>query len=366
MRWRRRTDRRGRILFHNWRKLAHATAIGKPLQIALQSQNPVVSAQKNVEKLAWLSAVLFVLRPIMAGQGQAADCTAGWAKYEGSPVIGGKYGTCFDVAVLKDNDRYRMWLSWRPRKSVALVESVDGLHWSEPPLVVLAPNGQTDWEQDINRPIVLKREKTYHMWYTGQARGHSWIGYAVSSDGTNWNRRSQQPVLSAEEPWEKVAVMCPHVIWDSEARLFRMWYSAGDQYEPDSIGYATSPDGLSWQKDKRNPIFRPDSSHSWEEHKVTAVQVQKEGNWYVMFYIGFQDVDHARIGLARSRDGRTDWQRHPGNPIISPTAGQWDADACYKPFALFDGAKWLLWYNGRHGNVEQIGVALHPGRDLGF
>jgi hypothetical protein len=29
-------------------------------------------------------------------------------------------------------------------------------------------------------------------------------------------------------------------------------------------------------------------------------------------------------------------------------------------------AKWLLWYNGRHGGLEQIGVVLHAGEDLGF
>jgi hypothetical protein len=87
-----------------------------------------------------------------------------------------------------------------------------------------------------------------------------------------------------------------------------------------------------------------------------------------MFYIGFRDENRAQIGLARSRDGLTGWQRHPGNPILFPAAGAWDADACYKPFALFDraGDRWLLWYNGRRGAVEQIGLAMHPGYDLSF
>jgi predicted GH43/DUF377 family glycosyl hydrolase len=173
-------------------------------------------------------------------------------------------------------------------------------------------------------------------------------------------------VLSPEAPWEKVATMCPHVIWDPQEHIYRMWYSGGDQYEPDAIGYATSADGLTWKKFKANPVFRPDPALAWEQHKVTAVQVQKQGAWYLMFYIGFRDVDHAQIGLARSRDGITGWQRHPANPIVCPTPGGWDADACYKPFALYDGTKWLLWYNGRRGSIEQIGVAFHNGEDLGF
>ena len=41
--------------------------------------------------------------------------TAGWKKFDGNPVIGGTNGTCFDVAVLKENATYRLWLSWRPK-----------------------------------------------------------------------------------------------------------------------------------------------------------------------------------------------------------------------------------------------------------
>jgi predicted GH43/DUF377 family glycosyl hydrolase len=173
-------------------------------------------------------------------------------------------------------------------------------------------------------------------------------------------------VLSPEEPWEKVAVMCPHVLWDEPARLFRMWYSGGEQNEPNAIGYATSADGLKWTKHAANPIFIPDPGSAWEKHKVTACQVVKQDGWHVMFYIGFRDEPHAQIGLARSRDGITNWQRHPANPIIRPGENEWDHDACYKPYAILDGQKWLLWYNGRHGDLEQIGVVFHEGLDLGF
>ena len=292
------------------------------------------------------------------------ETSAGWLKYEANPVMGGKYGTCFDISVLKEGATYRMWLSWRPRQSVALVESPDGIHWSEPPRIVLGPRKETGWEEDINRPVVVKRTDGYHMWYTGQAKDQSWIGYATSPDGVAWTRSSTKPVLSPDQPWEKVAVMCPHVVWDANARLFRMWYSGGEQYEPDAIGYATSSDGVVWAKHASNPVFKPEPANPWERAKVTAVQVERRGDWYLMFYIGFRDTDHAQIGLARSRDGIAGWERHPANPIVRPGNGKWDHDACYKPFAVFDGRKWLLWYNGRHGNLEQIGVVFHEGEEL--
>ena len=184
------------------------------------------------------------------------ETSAGWTKSPKSPVLGGDLGTCFDVCVLKEGDTYRMWFSWRPKKSIALVESKDGIVWSKP-VVVLGPNVKTDWEDDINRPVVIKHGDLYRMWYTGQARGKSWIGYATSKDGKTWKRESVKPVLSADKPWEKVAVMCPHVLFDGQAGLYRMWYSGGEQYEPDAIGHATSKDGLNWIKHGTIPSSSP-------------------------------------------------------------------------------------------------------------
>ncbi len=343
----------GRMLTICWDRTGQRYDKGKGLRVFADGKEIAAS-----EKLARVTGQL--------PPPPAPETSAGWKKFDGNPVMGGKYGTCFDVSVLRESGKYRMWLSWRPKQSVALVESPDGIHWSEPPQTVLGPRPETGWEDDINRPVVLKRADGYHLWYTGQAKGHSAIGYATSADGVTWKRMSEKPVLTPVQAWEKVAVMCPHVLWDAETKLFRMWYSGGEQNEPNAIGYATSPDGLVWKKHDANPIFMPDAQSLWEKHKVTACQVERVGDWHVMFYIGFRDEPHAQIGLARSRDGITNWQRHPGNPIVRPGEDKWDHDACYKPYAVFDGTKWLLWYNGRHGGLEQIGVVFHAGEDLGF
>ena len=42
--------------------------------------------------------------------------------------------------------------------------------------------------------------------------------------------------------------MCPDVIWDAGAGLYRMWYSGGDQNEPVAIGHAVSRDGIHWSR----------------------------------------------------------------------------------------------------------------------
>ncbi len=53
-----------------------------------------------------------------------------------------------------------------------------------------------------------------------------------------------------------------------------------------------------------------------------------------------------------------------GNPVENAkvSAGQ----ACYKPYAILDGPRWMLWYNGRREGLEQIGLVTHKGEDLGF
>ncbi len=317
------------------------------------------------KEIARSDSLSHITAQLPAGHSEKGE--SGWKKYEGNPVLGGEFGTCFDVAVLREGDKYRMYFSWRLKKSIALVGSGDGIHWGEP-RIALGPVPESDWQGRVNRPAVIKFNNVYHMWYTGQSSERSWIGYATSDDGTTWERVSDKPVLSAEQPWEKVALMCPHVIRDEEQGLFRMWYSGGEQYEPDAIGHATSPDGLHWTKCPTNPVFVGDPNNEWERNKVTACQVIRQGEWYVMFYIGFKDVEHAQIGAARSRDGLSNWQRYRENPIISPGKGSWDGDACYKPFAIYEQEKdrWLLWYNGRLGGVEQIGLAIHEGRELGF
>ena len=293
------------------------------------------------------------------------DAQAQWVKYEKPVLGGGDLGTVFDIFVLKDGNGYVMYSSWRPKRSLAVSTSADGINWSHPE-IVLSPNPATEWEDDINRPSVLFKDGIYHLWYTGQYKGkNSWIGYATSQDGKNFVRQSDKPVISPTEPWEKVAVMCPHVIWDEKEKIFKMWYSGGEQYEPDAIGYAISKDGFHWDK-RPQPVFTADPSKEWEQYKVTACQIIKRKNDYLMFYIGFRDIDFAQIGMARSKNGVDKWERYKGNPIIAPTEDAWDASACYKPFAIQEKNRWMLWYNGRNKNLEQIGLVIHKGANIKF
>jgi hypothetical protein len=145
----------------------------------------------KMKKKLLLCILFFKAASAIFGQDPAeAECTGGWVKFEDNPVLGGKLDTIFDISVLRGNDGiFRMYCSWRPKRSIALSESKDGLKWSDP-VICLSFIDTSRWERDLNRPVVIEKDGMYHMWYTGQAKGHSWIGYAVSSDGIEWSRKS--------------------------------------------------------------------------------------------------------------------------------------------------------------------------------
>lgn len=319
---------------------------------------------------------------------ETIGCRGGWRKHAANPVMGSEDDFRFDNHVLKTESGYRMYFSWRRHYAIAMSESKDGINWGEP-VLVLEPRPESGWEDDVNRPTIVHRDGKYQMWYSGQTAGRTFssqtwgdvyleaasnelgtssIGYATSEDGVTWERHDQ-PVLLAETAWEKRSLMCPSVVWDSDAEQYRMWYSGGGWFEPDAIGHATSPDGINWQRTDDAPVFEPNPEQLWESARVAGQQAIHHDGWWYLFYIGYEDMFKARIGVARSLDGMTNWERHSANPILSAgLPGAWDCESIYKPFVHFDDEQdqWMMWFNARTGTTERIGVAFHPGSELGF
>jgi hypothetical protein len=106
----------------------------------------------------------------------------------------------------------------------------------------------------------------------------------------------------------------------------------------------------------------------YEQERIGGCQVLPYKGGYLIFYIGYEDIDTARICGAWSPDGISRWKRFDANPLVSPGIDQWDGDACYKPSVVYDekNKRWLLWYNGRHGAPEYVGLVIHEGEDLGI
>ena len=286
-------------------------------------------------------------------------------KYPNNPVLGNdEIGTCFDVYVWKDNGKYRMDFSWRREKSVAVSFSDDGINWSEP-IITLAPNLDSGWEDRINRNCVIKVNGVYKMYYTGQSECFSYIGLAESTDGINFTRVKSEPIMVSEFPYEGFSVMNPCVLY--EDGIYKMWYSSGETYEPNFICYAESTNGIDFIKRKTNPILMKNYRNDFEKDRLGGCQVlHTKDMGYVIFYIGYEDIHTARICVAKSENGVTKWTRSKLNPIIEPTKNAWDGDATYKPSAIWieELGEWRVYYNGRRKNKEYVGFASFNKRDL--
>jgi predicted GH43/DUF377 family glycosyl hydrolase len=284
----------------------------------------------------------------------------------------------FDPCVVRmDNGSLTMWYTTRGDKPSGIAIAVDRTGGGDdfnrlgvaPVLTRDTPSRSEPYPyQSITRPSVVRTAEGWRMWYSTAGSvtpaGEAWIGTATSQDGQRW-RKQPGPVLAPTEVWERHALQCPNVRYDTTSGLYQLWYSGGELYEPDAIGFATSSDGIQWTRYEGNPIFGP--STGWENYKIGSFQVVREADWYYAFYNAFEGQPFvSRVGMARSRDGVTGWERHPANPILGPGAVcDWNAAMVYKPTALWDAGKgrWDIWFNASAilDGPERIGHAWSTG-----
>ena len=280
-----------------------------------------------------------------------------WQKYSNKPVLGDIVtGSMFEPYVILNDDKLVMFVSERQSGNIIKVESYDGMRWTNRSTVLKRENNT--WASIINRACVQKVDSLWYMWFTGQTSEKSCIGFAQSNNMDIFVP-SEDPVIVADQKGEGCSVMNPCVLYDEVTRSFQMWYSAGDNYEPDAIFYATSKDGKLWNK-RRDAVLKKYKMHKWESYKIGGCDVIKNPDGsYIMYYIGYQNLDVARICYAVSKDG-INWSRPENNLVIGPSVNSWDKDAIYKPSILRFKDNLYLWYNGRNGGDEYIGLAIHP------
>ena len=157
--------------------------------------------------------------------------------------------------------------------------------------------------------------------------------------------------------WEALWVNFCSVIYDNSGYV--MWYSGG--YNGiginQSVGRATSPDGVTWTKDTLNPVLLHSSS-AWNAKAAWIPKVLKIGGAYTMWFTGSTSSDVWQIGRATSTDGRV-WVQDSTNPVIAVGApGKWDAGLVHTSSVLFDGSTYRMWYTGISTvNYTRSGIA---------
>lgn len=277
------------------------------------------------------------------------DCL--WAQTD-TPVLGNKNSSFFDPYFTLLGTRRVVFVSSRKDNSIMRVFLDEKME------IVNAENVLSGFDSSlVNRPCVIRINDVTHMWFTLQKNATSCICHVFLDDNLNASLEDATIVISPTFAFEKASVMNPCVIF--EEGIFKMWYACGEQYEPDYLAYAESVDGINWKK--RNAPVLNKSKSGFDSFKVGGCDVKKYDSHYIMFYIGYKNVDLARICMAVSIDG-INWKKS-SRPLFSPVNKTWFSDSCYKPSFFYDvknDTSYLL-FNGRTDGTESVGFVSYKG-----
>jgi len=259
-----------------------------------------------------------------------------------------------DPTVLYHSKQYSMWY-WNDHAEIGYATSPDGFSWTKYSNNPIFTN--------VLRPSVVYKQGIYYLFYA--KTDETAIGLATSTNPQG-PFTDQGLVLLASQPWENGLIRGPSVCYDSDVELFKLWYSAGSispadvpWTEPAAIGYATSPDGITWTKYNHNPVMQGLHDGSWLSEAVETLRVYKLNNIYYGFYHAADYWGVSRVGLTTSTDGIT-WNLQASDLILDlGKSGDFDADFVYTTAPIYNNG-WKLWYNGRNSDStspEVIGLA---------
>lgn len=230
-----------------------------------------------------------------------------------------------------------------PASDANIYENFDSLSWEGgfDPVLDAGPSGSWD-ERAVIGPEVLYTGTQYLMWYTGITGTIYQTGFATSYNGLTWEKSTLNPVLAVGEPgsWDEKKAWAPAVLYNPP--LWQMWYVGYSDATGSQIGYATSQDGIHWEKYAGNPVLSPGIFDEWESYGVNAPFVMFEDGIYHMWYSSDPD---GSIGYAASADG-IHWERHPRNPVIESWGG--DPENCspvkYVSPTVVHLGEYHMWY----------------------
>jgi beta-1,2-mannobiose phosphorylase / 1,2-beta-oligomannan phosphorylase len=239
-----------------------------------------------------------------------------------------------------------------------------------------AAQAQTSWKKQTVNPVlkvgeagtwdskniqpgaVVFRNAAYHLWYSGSDGAYWKIGYATSPDGISWTKYANNPVFdkSPAGTWDDYGVYSPSVIHDG--KKFHLWYSGFGAFA--QIGHATSNDGIAWTRDPANPVVKTGiGALTWDGGDAHAASVVFAEGKYKMWYTGFCDRATSTIGYAESPDG-TVWTKYSGNPMFGPVEkSSWNYSYVMCPSVVFDGATYHIWYAGWHNDFPFLNLGFY-------
>jgi len=186
--------------------------------------------------------------------------------------------------------------------------------YADNPVFAGAPAGS--WDPTIReRGWVMFEDGLHHLWYTGYAEpdGIKQLGYATSPDGIIWNKHEKNP-LNPDSWIEDVSVYKFGSVYFMMAEGVHDW--------PHLL---TSTDRLNWTEQGSLLIHDPDGAPIADpadenSHAGTPILLKEHDRWLLYF-----ERSDTAVWLATSMDSiPLNWTKVQKEPVLSPGPGKYD------------------------------------------
>ncbi len=271
-------------------------------------------------------------------------------------------------AVNIGGDLFRVYFSTRDannRSSISFVE----LNINKPEEIlkiasepVLSPGeiGTFD-DSGVSLASIIDINGRRHMYYLGWNLGVTvpWtntIGLAIENPQSGkFERYSKAPIVNRSDV-DPYSLSYPFLLADSKGG-YHVYYGSNLTWgkEQESMAhvlkYASTTDGINWQRDGHIAINFKDSS----EYAISRGTAIKDSDCYKIWY-SYRGLSY-RIGYAESTDGKN-WIRKDEQVGISVSDSGWDSETVEYPH-VFDhkGSRFMI-YNGNGYGLTGFGLAV--------
>jgi len=179
--------------------------------------------------------------------------------------------------------------------TICYATSPDGVVWSKDslnnPVLDVGLNGTWD-DTYVWAPCVVFDDSIYHLWYHASNGSITSIGHATAPHPDSvWTKDPNNPVLDpgSSNSWDYPGVGAPSVIYDGFR--FHMFYDGG-VFVAWRIGYAWSTDGSNWTKYDKNPVLDWGAAGTFDDMAVSfcSVLLDSVTNTFKMWYTGIDTI----------------------------------------------------------------------------
>ena len=213
--------------------------------------------------------------------------------------------------------------------------------------------GPGHWDEMIReRGWILHEDNVFHLWYTGysptQSGGMRKLGYATSPDGLTWTRYPGNPICT--EYWVEDVMVIKH-----EATYYMFAESKSDEAH-----LLTSTDRLHWKEEGRLDIRSANGKPISPGHFGTPTAFYEAGTWYLYY-----ERDDEAIWLATSKDLKV-WINVQDKPVLERGPDAYDLDMlALDQIVKFEG-RYYAYYHGLipHSIPQEWTSAIAVSADL--